>query len=220
MDFQVWQAVVVPLAIALLTLFVTWRHNTASISHQRTQRLRDLVHSGSWRTVHPMVLVMDVREAFSQRINLDPRALRLALDYQDHAFAALRYYLVARIFVNISEDGRRFQRMAHGNSEKTYGHWPIYIALSGLVPYSALMITFFYLADQGRFEAVFAILGAILGLLFTTWLAFGMNTANRLFKLRPVQIQHEGTAPHKPDVSVDGQEKGSVISDAENIPAI
>lgn len=193
MDFKVWQ-LILPLVIALLTLFLTWRHNSASISHQRTQRLRDLVQSGSWRTVHPMVLVMDVREAFNKRVNLDPRALRLALDCQDHAFAALRHYLIARSFVNISEDGLRFQRMKHGNDGRTYGHWPIYVALFGLVPYSGLMATFFYLAEQGRVEAGFAIIGAILALLSTTWLAFGMNTANRLFKLSPVQIQSAASA--------------------------
>lgn len=43
MDIQVWQAIVVPLAIAFLTLVVTWSNNSASLSHQRTQRLRELV---------------------------------------------------------------------------------------------------------------------------------------------------------------------------------
>ncbi|CRM99030.1 MULTISPECIES: hypothetical protein [Pseudomonas] len=185
MDFQVWQAVVVPLVIGLLTLLVTWRHNTASISHQRTQRLRDLVHSGEWRTVHPMVLVMDVREAFNKRIDLDPRALRLAIDYEDHAFTAMRHYLTAPKFVRISEDGRRFQRMAHGNVDSTYGDAPIYVALVGLLVYTALMVSFFYLQDHGVSGAVVALLSAILFLLATTWAAFGMSTANRLFKLRP-----------------------------------
>ncbi len=157
----------------------------ASISHQRTQRLRDLVHSGEWRTVHPMVLVMDVREAFNKRINLDPRALRLALDYDDHAFAAMRHYLAAREFVRISEDGQRFQRMAHGNVDNTYGNFPIYVALVGLLVYTALMVAFFYLEAQGVSAAGFALISAILFMLTATWVAFGMSTANRLFKLRP-----------------------------------
>ncbi|WP_339546743.1 hypothetical protein [Pseudomonas sp. RA_35y_Pfl2_P32] len=199
MEFQVWQAIVVPLVIALLTLFVNWRHNTASISHQRTQRLRDLVRSGEWRTVHPMVLVMDVREAFNQRINLDPRALRLVLNYQDHAFEALRHYLRARNFVFVSEDGRRFQRSGRGSSEKNYGHWPIYVALSGLLLYTGLMVSFFYLVDQQRFEAIYLLLGAVLGLSLSTWAAFGMNTANRLLKMPPVEDCHDALAQAEPE---------------------
>ncbi|MCH5571747.1 hypothetical protein [Pseudomonas syringae] len=101
MNIQLWQAIVVPLIIAFLTLSITWVNNSASISHQRTQRLRELVHSGSWSTVHPMVLVMDLREAFGVRSNLDARAIRLALDYQDGAFSALKGYLSARDFVYV-----------------------------------------------------------------------------------------------------------------------
>jgi len=199
MEFQVWQAIVVPLVIALLTLFVNWRHNTASISHQRTQRLRDLVRSGEWRTVHPMVLVMDVREAFNQRVNLDPRALRLVLNYQDHAFEALRHYLRARKFVFVAEDGRRFQRVGLGICEKNYGHWPIYVALFGLLLYTGLMVNFFYLADQKRLEAMFSLLGAVLGLSLSTWLAFDMNTANRLLKLPPIEDLQDGLARFEPE---------------------
>lgn len=191
MDFQIWHAVFA-LVIAATTLYVTWRHNTASISHQRTQRLRDLVHSGAWRTVHPMVLVMDVREAFNMRVNLDPRALRLALDYQDHAFAALKDYLSARDFVRVSEDGRRFQRMAGGDSDRTYGNWPNYVALIGLAVYAALMSLHFYLGGPAQPDALFALLSAIACLLISMMLAFSLNTANRLFKLPPVAEAQNG----------------------------
>lgn len=218
MEFQVWQAIVVPLVIALLTLFVNWRHNTASISHQRTQRLRDLVRSGEWRTVHPMVLVMDVREAFNQRINLDPRALRLVLNYQDHAFEALRHYLRARSFVFVSEDGRRFQRAASGHREKSYGHWPIYIALLGLLLYTGLMVNFFYLADQKRLEAIYPLIGAVVGLSLSTWVAFGMNTANRLLKLPPVEERHDALARVLPEKPVPEAVQDREMAGAEKSP--
>lgn len=184
MDFQVWQAAFA-LLIPASTLYVTWRHNTASISHQRTQRLRDLVHSGEWRKAHPLVLVMDVREAFNMRINLDARALRLALGYQDHAYAALKDYLVARDFVHISEDGRRFQRMAQGNNAKTYGNLPLYVILIGLGVYTAFMALHFYLGGLGQPEAWLAFLPAVLCLLLSMKLTFSLSAANRLFKLSP-----------------------------------
>lgn len=71
MTIQIWQAVIGPLLMTLLTLVFNGWHSSASISHQRTQRLRDLIYSGAWRTVHPMGLVMDVREAFGIQVALD-----------------------------------------------------------------------------------------------------------------------------------------------------
>lgn len=196
MEFQVWQAALA-LVLAAATLYVTWRHTTASISHQRTQRLRDLVHSGEWRKVHPMVLVMDVREAFNRRGSLDPRALRLALDYQDLAFAALKDYLGAQGFVHISEDGHRFQRMAHGNSDKTYGNGSIYVLVIGLVVYSALMALHFYLGGLAQPQAWVVFLSAIFCLLLAMRVALGMNAANRLFKLPAVAADHKGSEPQR-----------------------
>lgn len=190
MELQIWQAALA-LVIAAATLYVTWRHTTASISHQRTQRLRDLVHSGEWRKVHSMVLVMDVREAFSKRGSLDPCALRLALNYQDKAFVALNDYLGARSFVHISEDGRRFQRMAQGNSDKTWGHWPIYVLLIGLVLYAVLMSLHFYLGGLAQPSAWGAFLIAVFSLVISIRMFLGMSAADRLFKLPPIAAEHE-----------------------------
>lgn len=196
MDFQIWHAGIV-LVLTASTLYVTWRHNTASTSHQRTQRLRDLVQSGEWRKVHPMVLVMDVREAFSKRGRLDPRALRLALEYQNLAFAALNDYLGARSFVHVSEDGHRFQRMRQGNSGKTFGHLPIWALLIGLVVYAVLMTLHFYLGGLAQPSAWVAFLLAVFILAFAMRVFFGMSAANRLFKLPPVAAEHEGIEPQR-----------------------
>lgn len=188
MDIQLWQAIVVPLIIAFLTLSITWINNSASISHQRTQRLRELVHSGAWRTVHPMVLVMDVREAFGIRSNLDARALRLALDYQDGAFSALKDYLSAREFVHVSEDQRCFQRSRKPGAVQSYGLWSVYVSLIALLIYFLLVAMSAHLSKIGYAQAFLLLPIAFLCPLVGIRLATSLHTANRLMKLPPVTI--------------------------------
>ena len=186
MDIQVWQAIVVPLAIAFLTLVVTWSNNSASLSHQRTQRLRELVLTGAWNKVHPMVLVLDVREAFGMRINLDARALRLALSYQDSAFGVLRDYLAAREFVRVSEDGSRFQRTARANDDRNYRFWPAIAAVSGLVLYTGLILLYAHLAKHETASAWLILPISFMCFFVAFKVSIGLSTANRLFKLGPV----------------------------------
>lgn len=186
MEFQVWQAIVVPLVIAFLTLSVTWLNNSASLSHQRTQRLRELLLSGSWNKVHPMVLVLDVREAFGMRISLDPRALRLALAYQDSAFVVLRDYLAAREFVRVSEDGSRFQRTARANDDRNYRFWPALAALIGLALYTVLLLVYGYLSKHESVNAWLLLPISFVSFFVAFKVSVGLSTANRLFKLGPV----------------------------------
>jgi len=198
MDLQVWQAIVVPLVIAFLTLLVTWLNNSASLSHQRTQRLRELLLSGSWNKVHPMVLVLDVREAFGMRISLDPRALRLALAYQDSAFVVLRDYLAAREFVRVSEDGSRFQRTARANDDRNYRFWPAFAALIGLVLYTVLLLVYGYLSKHESVNAWLLLPISFMSFFVAFKVSVGLSTANRLFKLGPVIAGASGWAGASP----------------------
>lgn len=186
MDLQTVQLIVIPLVLGVLTLCVTWLHNSASISHQRTQRLRDLVQSGEWRTVHPMVLVLDVREAFGIRGNLDTRALRLALEYQDKAFSALKDYLSSRDFVHVAEDGRSFRRSKVPGAVQNYGNWPTYVPLIALLVYWMLMVLSSYLYKLGTTEALWLMPIAALSILAGIGVARGLRAANSLLKLPPI----------------------------------
>ncbi|AZF53210.1 hypothetical protein C4J85_2725 [Pseudomonas sp. R4-34-07] len=192
MEFQVWQAIVVPLAIAFLTLLGTWLTNSASLSHQRTQRLRELLISGAWNKVHPMVLVLDVREAFGMRINLDPRALRLALAYQDRAFVVLRDYLSAREFVRVCEDGSRFQRTARANDDRNYRFWPALAALIGLILYTVLLLVYGYLSRHESVNAWLLLPISFMSFFVAVKVSVGLSAANRLFKLGPVIADGSG----------------------------
>ncbi|AIG03424.1 Uncharacterised protein [Pseudomonas fluorescens] len=186
MDLQTVQLIVIPLVLGMLTLFVTWLHNSASISHQRTLRLRELVQSGSWRTVHPMVLVLDVREAFGIRVNLDARALRLALEYQDKAFSALKDYLSCRDFVHVAEDGRSFRRSKIPGAVQNYGNWSTYVPLIALFVYWLLMGLSSYLYKSGHTEALWLMPIAALSILAGIGIARNLRAANRLLKLPPI----------------------------------
>ncbi|MBD8146968.1 hypothetical protein IFT37_01990 [Pseudomonas fluorescens] len=186
MDLQTVQLIVIPLVLGVLTLCVTWLHNSASISHQRTQRLRDLVQSGEWRTVHPMVLVLDVREAFGIRGNLDTRALRLALEYQDKAFSALKDYLSSRDFVHVAEDGRSFRRSKVPGAVQNYGNWPMYVPLIALLIYWILMALASYLYKLGTTEALWLMPIAAVFILAGIGVARGLRAANSLLKLPPI----------------------------------
>lgn len=186
MDLQTVQFIVIPLVLGVLTLSVTWLHNSASISHQRTQRLRELVQSGAWRTVHPMVLVLDVREAFGIRGNLDTRALRLALEYQDKAFSALKDYLSSRDFVHVAEDGQSFRRSEIPGAVQSYDNWPTYVPLIALLVYWLLMALSSYLYKSGNPEALWLMPIAALSIFAGIGIARSLRAANRLLKLPPI----------------------------------
>ncbi len=189
LDIKFWQAIIVPLLIAFLTLSVTWINNSASISHQRTQRLRELVHSGAWRTVHPMVLVMDVREAFGIRSSLDVRALRLALGYQEIAFSTLKNYLSAREFVHVSQDGSSFKRSKKNGAVQSYGLWPVYIPFISLLIYFLLIVLVASLSKNGHDEASVLIPFALMCPVIGVKLAANLSAANRLLKLSPISVE-------------------------------
>ncbi|KMT52732.1 hypothetical protein [Pseudomonas fildesensis] len=187
MDTQLLAAVIVPLVITFFTLIVTWLHNSASISHQRTQRLMELVQSGAWRTTHPLVLVMSVREAFGLRVNLDARALRLALEYEDQAFEALQGYLKNREFIRVSDDGLRFQGAKVFGSRRSYKGWPTRVYAIGLTLYATLLFTSSYLVNvSGYPSAIWLSVLAGLLLLACIGVARSLNRAERLLKLPPI----------------------------------
>lgn len=192
MDLQVLQLIVLPLILGGLTQIVTWLYYSASISHQRTQRLRELVKSKSWRTVHPMVLILDVREAFGFRGDLDARALRLALEYQDNAFSALKDYLSCRGFVHVSDDGRSFQRSKKPGAVQSYGNWPIYIPLIAMLMYTLLVALSSYLYHSGHPQALWLIAIAALPILIGIGVARSLLVANRLLKLPPISGVENG----------------------------
>lgn len=191
MDIKIWQAVIVPLFIACMTLSITWIHNSASISHQRTQRLRELVQSGAWRTAHSFVLIMDVREAFGIRSSLDARALRLALAHQDNAFKALKYYLSARDFVHISEDGYRFLRSKSAKSSQIYGSWIIWTPIISLTLYTALISLSAHFIKIGYTEAYYLLPIAVLCPFIGIKLATGFHAADLLMKLPITTIENQ-----------------------------
>ena len=185
MTIQLWQAVIGPLVITLLTLVFNGWHSSASISHQRTQRLRDLIYSGAWRTVHPMVLVMDVREAFGIQVALDPKGLRLALKHSDGAYAVLRDYLAARDFVTVCDDEMSFTRRVPVATRKDYGHWPVYVVAIGLVTYVLLIWLYAYLAMHGDAYAWVVLPIIVVCLLIAVKVAMSLRNANRLLRLPP-----------------------------------
>lgn len=145
MNFAVWQFIIMPLAIALLTTATHWLSNRHTARRQRNDRLCALLEAGKIQTVDPLVLKIALDEAYGVRVPLDPRAVRFALMRRFDGERVLRAYLSARDLVrfnstdSIFEDGRKFARHFSGFREWSWislvGGFALYfvfLAMTGL----------------------------------------------------------------------------------------